>query len=130
MHDTRHVHQSAVRVTCFGGSTLVIMAAAYRTALLLVKGSREFTRAGYEQAEHNFDNTPVPSVSFPAPPFEPHFLRADRTARLPASLCAGIHMACAACSALNKGLEGKVCLVTGANLDCSGAAAVLSLDHG
>ena len=92
------------------------MAAAYRTAVFLVKGLREFTRAGYEQAEHRFDNTSVPCVIVSALPLADHSLRADRTSYLlPACSCAGSHMARAACSALNKGLEGKVCLVTGAN---------------
>ena len=92
------------------------MAAAYRTALFLVKGLREFGRAGYEQAEHQFDNTSVPCVISSTPPLTSHPPSADRTARLlPACLCAGTHAACAACSALSAGLEGKVCLMTGAN---------------
>ena len=92
------------------------MATAYRTALFLVKGLREFGRSGYEQAEHRFEDTSV-SVPISRPDPLPHrSRRLDRTAHLlPACMCAGTHVACAACSAFKRGLEGKVCLVTGAN---------------
>ena len=50
----------------------VLMAAAYRTGVFIVKGLREFGRSGYEQAEKQFDNTCVPPHQMNKPT-HPHY---------------------------------------------------------